>query len=304
MLVTNVLLSFPFKCLFSSAASIAVSAVGLRKNSLSFSGALAAVMVGFTLTMASYCFFSCLLTFFISSSFWTKWKSDKKRKVEGDFKEGGQRNWFQVVSNSGLPFLVSIIYLFEVGFKERPIDFARDFIQSALGMTVFGAIACCNGDTWSSEIGTAVGSRTPRLITTWKKVPVGTNGAVSIVGIAASILGGLIIGIIYYVTIESLNYFGSFSHKYPPQWPIILLGCFSGFFGSMIDSILGATLQYSGFCEAQRKVVHQPSASSKHICGRNILSNNLVNLISSSLTGMLTSYTGYVVWKYVEDSYF
>jgi len=53
MLVTNVLLSFPFKCLFSSAASIAVSAVGLRKNSLSFSGALAAVMVGFTLTMVA-----------------------------------------------------------------------------------------------------------------------------------------------------------------------------------------------------------------------------------------------------------
>ena len=88
MLLTNVLLSFPFKFLFSSSASIAVSAVGFRKKSLSCSGALAAVIVGFTLTMASYCFFSCLLAFFISSSCWTKWKSDKKRKLEGDFKEG------------------------------------------------------------------------------------------------------------------------------------------------------------------------------------------------------------------------
>ena len=197
--------------------------------------------------------------------------------------------------------MASIIYIVEVGFKERPVDFARDFIQSALGVSVIGAIACCNGDTWSSEIGMAIGSRTPRLITTLKKVPVGTNGAISIIGIIASILGGLLIGVVYYITLEVLNLSGFFSYKYPPQWPIILLGCFAGFFGSIIDSFLGATLQYSGFCEAQKKVVHKPSANVKHICGRNILDNHFVNLISSTLTGILTSYAGYVVWKYVEE---
>ena len=30
------------------------------------------------------------------------------------------------------------------------------------------------------------------------------------------------------------------------QWPIILIGGFSGFFGSMLDSFLGGSLQYSG----------------------------------------------------------
>jgi uncharacterized membrane protein len=32
----------------------------------------------------------------------------------------------------------------------------------------------------------------------------------------------------------------------PQQWPVILVGMASGFLGSTIDSVLGATLQYSG----------------------------------------------------------
>ena len=88
MLLTNVLLSFPFKVLFSSVTSLAISAGGYRKNSLSLSGAITAVVVGFTLTLANYCFFSSLLAFFISSSYWTKWESARKKKFENDFKEG------------------------------------------------------------------------------------------------------------------------------------------------------------------------------------------------------------------------
>lgn len=30
------------------------------------------------------------------------------------------------------------------------------------------------------------------------------------------------------------------------QWPVIVVGGFGGLFGSMLDSVLGATLQYSG----------------------------------------------------------
>lgn len=36
-----------------------------------------------------------------------------------------------------------------------------------------GAFACCNGDTWASEIGSVVGSRDPFLIISRKRVPRG-----------------------------------------------------------------------------------------------------------------------------------
>jgi uncharacterized membrane protein len=70
---------------------------------------------------------------------------------------------------------------------------------------------------------------------------------------------------------------------------IIGLGIFSGTVGSVIDSLLGATLQFSGFDEKQGLVVSRPGKGVKHITGSNILTNDLVNLCSASFTAMLTA---------------
>ena len=208
----------------------------------------------------------------------------------------------QVVCNGGFPTAISIIYMLEIGSKERPVNYARDFTGSVLSMTILGALACCNGDTWSSEIGTAIGSKTPRLITTFKKVPVGTNGGVTVLGTTASLIGGLLIGLVYYATLYLLSFIDGFPMEYPPQWPIIVLGSVAGLTGSIVDSILGATMQYSGFCEKERKVVNRPSKDVKYISGRDILDNHLVNLVSSACTGILTSFLGYLCWEYIERS--
>lgn len=70
------------------ALSLYISRLGYHKKSLSFSGALAAVFVGFLTTLASYAYFLCLLTFFVTSSYFTTWNSKRKKKLEQNFSEG------------------------------------------------------------------------------------------------------------------------------------------------------------------------------------------------------------------------
>lgn len=73
----------------------------------------------------------------------------------------------------------------------------------------------------------------------------GTNGGVSWIGLLCSTIGGLIVGLIYYIVI--LNTVDTAVLQLAaPQWPIIIVAGFAGYFGSILDSVLGATLQYSG----------------------------------------------------------
>lgn len=60
-----------------------------------------------------------------------------------------------------------------------------------------------------------------------------------------SFIGGICIGLSHYLTVLYCVD-SNLLLKSPAQWPLILIGGFAGFFGSLIDSILGATLQFSG----------------------------------------------------------
>ncbi|KAA8580396.1 transmembrane protein 19 [Etheostoma spectabile] len=270
----------PWRWLFSILVPLVLTIRALKRGSLNYSGALGALLVGFVLTMANYSFFSSLLAFFITSSKLTRWGGAQKRKIDAEYKEGGQRNWIQVFCNGGVPTELALLYMIEVGPGEIPIDFSKQYSASWMCLSLLGALACSTGDTWASEVGPVLSQSQPRLITTWKEVPAGTNGGVTPVGLVASLLGGLVVGGAYYVT--QLLLVGDLNLA-DPQWPIVVYGGVAGLLGSMLDSFLGAHMQYSGFDASINKVVSYESATTRRICGKPILDNNAVNLFCSSV---------------------
>ncbi|KAM6292640.1 transmembrane protein 19-like isoform 2-T2 [Porphyrio hochstetteri] len=274
----------PWRWLFSILVPLTIAIQGFKKKSLDRSGALGGLVVGFILTVANYSFFTSLFVFFVTSSKLTKWKKDRKKQIDSEYKEGGQRNWLQVVCNGGVPTELAILYMIENGPGEIPIDFSTEYTASWMCLSLLGALACSAGDTWASEIGSVMSKSNPRLITTWEKVPVGTNGAISLVGLLSSLLGGMAVGIAYFLT--QLIFVTNLEMS-APQWPIIVFGAAAGLLGSIVDSYLGATMQYSGFDQNIGMVVNHQTKDSKHISGKPILDNNIVNLFSSIITALV-----------------
>ncbi|XP_032151647.1 transmembrane protein 19 isoform X2 [Sapajus apella] len=197
---------------------------------------------------------------------------------------GGQRNWVQVFCNGAVPTELALLYMIENGPGEIPVDFSKQYSASWMCLSLLAALACCAGDTWASEVGTVLSKSPPRLITTWEKVPVGTNGGVTVMGLVSSLLGGTFVGIAYFLT--QLTFVNDLDIS-APQWPIIVFGGLAGLLGSIVDSYLGATMQYTGLDESTGMVVNSPTNEAKHIAGKPILDNNAVNLFSSVLVALL-----------------
>ncbi|MGZ7043257.1 MAG: TIGR00297 family protein [Methanobacterium sp.] len=106
------------------------------------------------------------------------------------------------------------------------------FVMAAFGNYAgfIGSIAVATADTLASEIG--VVDRFPRLISSFKKVPPGTDGGVSPIGTAAGIIGAGIIGVCAYflgITADPFN--------------ALKIAVIAGTLGCFIDSILGAVLE-------------------------------------------------------------
>ncbi|MEW5311050.1 MAG: hypothetical protein WDW38_002796 [Sanguina aurantia] len=260
------------------------------------SGAIAAAFVGAGTLGCSLRFGATLLAFFFSSSKLTKYKGELKEALDDSSKKGGQRDWVQVMCNGLVPTLLSISYGVLAGCVDVPLGLNPSMeLWKAQGVTALmgaflGYYSCCCGDTWASELG-PLSTDTPRLITTGRPVRKGTNGGVTLLGTSASIFGGMAMGLVFYLAglASPTLWVNSYHDVALTQWRLIPLGLMAGLFGSLLDSLLGATLQYSGYNRVTQRVTQTAGPDVTHISGRAVLDNNAVNLCSASITAALTA---------------
>ncbi|PKA64531.1 hypothetical protein AXF42_Ash007276 [Apostasia shenzhenica] len=275
-----------FRCVLALLMSLALAVRAFLRKSVDLTGVAAGIPVMVVHMVAGYRFAALLLVFFFTSSKVTRVGEEKKREIEAEFKEGGQRNWRQVLANSMIASILLVILLTITRGLDSCLDTGQSKIITGLVGGVIGHYACCNGDTWSSELG-ILSNSPPRLITTFKIVRRGTNGGITRIGLVAATFAGFVIGTAFVLV-------GLITTQCSPDvaWRQLLaipVAAFAGLCGSLIDSVIGATLQYSGYCTMQNKVVDQPGATVVKISGKNILDNNAVNAASVLFTTLLTS---------------
>lgn len=272
---------------FSLLVGVVVAVLALHRRSLNASGAIAGAIVLSLSFLSGFRYGALILGFFFSSSKLTKIGARVKKEMEGgDYKHGGQRNWLQVLVNSSIATVLSLLVAYHTNWEDKCLDSTRFPLVTGLLGGILGHYACCNGDTWSSEVGVLSASQ-PRLITTMRIVQRGVNGAVTLSGTLASAGGGALIGLIFaLVGLVTAKCEGSLAYK---QWLALPVGAFAGLFGSVCDSLLGATMQYSGYCVVRKKVVEKPGPTVKKITGQDILDNNGVNFVSVLITTIATA---------------
>ena len=239
------------------ASVIAVAAGRLRL--LSPSGLVAAIVSGTVCAAAGWSWALMLIAFFAVSSALTRLGASRKRATEGLVEKGGQRDAVQVLANGG-------VFAFAAAMSLA----GPAHLWAIIGA---GAIAAATADTWSTEIGTLSGGR-PVSIRTWRPLPTGASGGVTLLGSAGGVAGAVFIALL----------------AWAGGWPIAAVAgaLAGGVAGTVADSVLGATAQSRRWCDAcsvtTERVLHTCGGRTELAGGLPWLDNDGVNL-AATLTG-------------------
>jgi uncharacterized protein (TIGR00297 family) len=257
------------------AAIIAFTAY--RAKSLSLSGALGALLEGSIIFgLGGWQWATLLLAFFVSSSILTRLFGKKKASLNEKFDKGGERDIGQVLANGGIASIFAGLHFFFPGATWTWIAFAA-------------SLAAVNADTWATELG-VLNPTMPRLITTGKRVERGTSGGVSLYGTLAAAGGAALIAILAALCMPSLN-------LDTPRFSFVMVFfflLFIGLFGSLFDSLLGATVQAIYRCpqcdkETERHPLHTCGTQTVQVRGLKWMNNDLVNLCCAAMGAIIST---------------
>lgn len=246
------------------------AAVGAhRKDAVTTGGAVAGFVVGAgILSFGGWLSWLLLMVFFGSSSVLSRLQASVRDELEALHEKGSRRDHVQVLANGGVGLAMSVAY----AATGRPM-----FL-----IAVAVSFAAANADTWASEIG-VLASKRPVSILTGKPLPRGTSGGVTLLGFAASAAGAAVIAAAFTAGFGFLA-----------GWSPALLGVFAvvtggGFLGSVIDSVLGATVQaqYADGetgAATERSVTRTTDTPNTLVRGFAAVTNDVVNALSCVLS--------------------
>ena len=248
--------------------AVGIPAIARRAGALTSGGAVAAAFVGGAAIAAGWSWAALLILYFTASTAVTRWRATfKATRMGAVVRKGGARDAVQGFANGAGVFVASLWAA--AGHAEQ----ARWCL--ALGA---GSLAASAADTWATEIGVAAG-RAPRSVLTWRPVPAGTSGGVSLAGSAASVAGAACVAAFALLA----------------GWPraVALSAVAGGVAGSFADSVLGATLQARRWCPAcdlpteQRE--HRCGTVTRLVGGAAWIDNDAVNLIAGLAGGLFAA---------------
>ena len=242
-----------------------VSWIAFKKGFLSKSGTIATFFLAIVIFYLGGIKWSVpILMFFLPSSFLSKLNHSKRRDLQDIFEKTSKRDFWQVLANGAVGGFLVVIY----HFNPNEIWF---FLYVSY-------LAIMSADTWATELGTLRRRKTYNVLT-FKPVTQGISGGVSYFGLGASLIGSAI------VALSALPWLNG-KHE------ILLFVTTTGLLGSLIDSILGATIQVQYRCAKCSAITEKNmhcNTDTKQIKGIGWFNNDWVNF-SAGVIGMLIFY--------------
>lgn len=270
-----------FELLGGFVISLAIGALGYKRGALSGSGVAGAIITGTLIFgLGGWEWGALLIVFFLSSSALSFYRARDKEKLAEKFAKGHRRDLGQALANGGLAALLAILS------QILPLSGGGWIWFAACA----GAMAAVNADTWATELG-VLNARPPRLITTGRRVEVGASGGVTWLGIGASLAGALLIGLTGGLWLLAL------CQGWVAAGALLLAATVGGLAGSLLDSLLGATVQAIYWCDTCQKeterVLHRCGAQTRQLRGYLWLGNDLVNFIASVAGALVAAGIGW-----------
>jgi len=237
-----------------------------KRKSVSVSGLAALVIISnIIIWLDEMALLLTLFYMFASSSALSGIQKKQKHETESVISKSGPRDYIQALANLGVATVCIVAFRF--------------FQDPVLIVAAIGSVAAGNADSWASEIG-SFSKQDPVSITTFKPLPKGISGGVTILGTLAGFAGSLFVVLASVFTIQLLD------KVTVAIFPVVISTCIAGFSGMLFDSYIGALFQ-ALYKNKETSGVTEIPEENLLLKGYRWMNNDMVNFLSTLFGGIM-----------------